>query len=50
MNKLVVFGGLLALVLAGCTKTQKQEYAGVGPGRNEVAGAKNRRVATGLAR
>ena len=31
MNKLVVVGGLLALVLAGCTKTQKQQYAGVGP-------------------
>jgi peptidoglycan-associated lipoprotein len=39
MKKLVVFGGLLVLVLAGCTKTQKQEYAGVGPDGDYVSGA-----------
>jgi peptidoglycan-associated lipoprotein len=39
MKKLVVFGGLLVvLVLAGCTKTQKQEYADVGPGGDDAFG------------
>jgi peptidoglycan-associated lipoprotein len=38
MKKLVVFGGILTLVLAGCTRTQKQEYAGVGPDGDYVSG------------
>jgi peptidoglycan-associated lipoprotein len=38
MKKLVVFGGLLALVLAGCATTQKQEYAAAGPDNDYASG------------
>lgn len=38
MKKLIVFGGLLALALAGCARTGKQEYAGAGPDGDYVSG------------
>lgn len=38
MKKLVVFGRLLVLVIAGCATPQKQEYAGVGPDGDYVSG------------
>ena len=38
MNKLLVFGGWLALLLAGCTTARKQEYTGVGSDSGYISG------------